>query len=190
MPRVLSMLAVVTALFAVGCGASLKEQPMKNGHSSPLKDPDLLVQQGDDYSANGDFTRAQQYFAAALAAGGKSSAILPKLLKACIAAGDLRLASEYAETELARHPEDAHLRFVTGALLAQIGNQPAAREHLVQAATELKADARVQFLVATFFRDDMRDRVQADGYFREYLKLAPGGEHAAEARASLMERVQ
>ena len=34
------------------------------------------------------------------------------------------------------------------------------------------------------------DRVAADGYFREYLRLAPKGEHVAEARGSLMERVR
>jgi hypothetical protein len=36
----------------------------------------------------------------------------------------------------------------------------------------------------------MHDRAEADPYFREYLRLAPTGEHAAEARGSIMERVQ
>jgi tetratricopeptide (TPR) repeat protein len=192
MQRILSTLAVMTALVAVGCGSTsngLTKNPAAAG-ASPLKDPTLLVQQGEAFAANGDFTRAQQYFAAAIAAGGKSKAILPHLLKACIASGDLRLASEYAENELARNPDDAHLRFLTGALQAQTGNRPAARDHLVQAAKELGTDPNVQFSVATFFRDDMQDRIEADPYFRDYLRLAPRGEHVAEARGSLMERVQ
>ena len=189
MQRILSTLAIVAALFAVGCGATVNKQT-NNAGTSPLKNVTLLVEQGEAFAANGDFTRAQQYFAAAITAGGKSSVILPQPLKACIAAGDLRLASEYAENELARNPDDAHLRFVTGALAAQIGNRPNARKHLVQAAKELEKDANVQFSVATFLRDDMQDRVEADPYFRGYLKLAPKGEHAAEARGSLMERVQ
>ena len=190
MQRIFSSFAVVTAVFAVGCGSTLNGPSKTAPGASPLKDPAALVEEGEAFAQNGDFTRAQQYFAAAIAAGGKSKAILPRLLKACIAGGDLRLASEYAENELARNPDDAHLRFVTGALQAQIGNRPAARDHLVVAAKELDKDANVQFSVATFFRDDMQDRIEADPYFREYLRLAPKGDHAAEARGSLMERMQ
>lgn len=179
------------ALFAVGCGATVNETPKTSGpRYSPLKDPGVMTEHADAFAEGGDFIRAQQYYSAALAAGGKSSVIMPKLLKACIASGDLRLATEYAEQELARNPEDAHLRFVTGALEAQIGNRPAARKHLSLAATQMKENAKVQFVVATFFRDDMQDRGEADPYFREYLRLDPNGEHAAEARSSLMERIQ
>ena len=191
MHRIFSTLVVATAFFAFGCGANaIERSKTAAGQQSPLKDPAVLAQQGEAYASAGDFTRAQQYYAAALAAGGKSNAILPQLLRACIAAGDLRLASEYAETELSRNPDNARLRFLTGALHAQVGNRLIARKHLVQAATDLKDDAKVQFSVATFFRDDLQDIVGADPYFREYLKLAPKGEHAPEARGSLMERVQ
>ncbi len=189
MQRTFSAFAVITALFAAGCGSTLNK-PTEAAASSPLKNPTVLVEHGKTFAERGDFTRAQQYYAAAIAAGGKSEVILPQLLKACIAGGDLRVATEYAENELSRNPDDAHLRFLTGALLAQIGNRPDARSHLVQAAKQLDKDANVQFSVATFFRDDMHDRVEADPYFREYLKLSPRGEHAAEARGSLMERVQ
>jgi len=192
MQRIFLALVLATASFAVGCGTTMNEQT-KNGNAaqpSPLKDPNLLLEQGDAFASAGDFTRAQQYFAAAISAGAKPTVVLPRLLKACIASGDLRLASEYAETELARHPDDAHLRFVTGALHAQIGNRLDAKKHLVQAASELKADPTVQFSVGAFFRDDLADKVEADPYFRAYLTLAPKGEHAAEAKASLMERVQ
>lgn len=192
MPRSFTLFVVTMALALVGCGGSAGALG-KNGASaapSPLKDSALLLKQGDAYAEGGDFTRAQQYFAAAMSAGGDSQVILPRLLRSCIAAGDLRLASEYAETELSHRPDNAHLRFLTGALQAQTGNRPAAREHLVQAARELRSDADVQFSVATFFRDDMQDKVEADPYFREYLRLAPKGVHVAEAKGSLMERVQ
>jgi tetratricopeptide (TPR) repeat protein len=192
MQRIFSAFVVASALFAAGCGASsANEHPKHAGPQySPLKDPAVMMEHADAFAENGDFTRAQQYYSAALAAGGKSNVVLPKLLKACIASGDLRLAAEYAEQELAHQPDDAHLRFVTGALHAQIGNRAAARDHLARAAAQLKQNAKVQFSVATFFRDDLQDRVEADPYFREYLRLAPNGEHAAEARGSLMERVQ
>lgn len=192
MQRFFSAFVVATALLAVGCGAAVNEQPKHSGgpHYSPLKDPAVMMEHADAFAENGDFTRAQQYYSAALAAGGKSSVIMPKLLKACIASGDLRLAAEYAEQELAKNPDDAHLRFVTGALQAQIGNRPVARKHLSLAASQMKQNAKVQFVVATFFRDDVQDRGEADPYFREYLRLAPNGEHAAEARGSLMSEVR
>jgi tetratricopeptide (TPR) repeat protein len=189
MQRSLSTLALMSAIFTFGCGGAA-DRSAKSASASPLRDAPTLTRQAQAYAARGDFSRAQQYFAAAIAAGAASSAILPELLKACIAAGDLRLAAEYAENELARRPGDAHLRFLVGALEAQIGNRSAARTHLVQAARELEKDANVQFSVATFFRDDVQDRIEADPYFRTYLALAPRGEHAPEARGSLMERVQ
>ena len=189
MQRTLSTLVLMSAFLAFGCGATANTSA-QNANTAPLRNATLLVRQAEAFAANGDFSRAQQYFAAAIAAGGKSSAILPQLLKACIAAGDLRLATEYAENELARSPDDAHLRFLVGALEAQIGNRSVARKHLVQAAKELEKDPNVQFSVATFFRDDVQDRIEADPYFRTYLALAPLGEHAPEARGSLMERVQ
>lgn len=192
MQRIFSAFVVSAALFAVGCGApAANEQPKHAGPQySPLKDPNVMLRHADAFADDGDFTRAQQYYSAALAAGGKSSVILPKLLRACIASGDLRLAADYAEQELSRNPQDAHLRFVTGAINAQIGNRAVARQHLALAASQMKQNAKVQFSVATFFRDDLQDKVEADPYFREYLRLAPNGEHAAEARGSLMERVQ
>jgi tetratricopeptide (TPR) repeat protein len=155
-----------------------------------LKDSQLLVERGRAYGELGDYTRAEQYLGAALSAGARPDAVLPHLLSACVGAGHLRLASEYAEQQLARDPANAHLRFLTGALHAQLGNRATARHHLEQAAAELPNDPNVQFSVATFFRDDLHDRVDADPYFRGYLNLAPKGEHANEAEASLMERVR
>ena len=183
-----ALVAVVAISLLAGCGAASKKPPQS---ALPvLKDPVQLAARGDAYAEAGDFTRAEQYFGAAIAAGGKSAEILPRLLRACVGAGDLRLAAEYAETELSRRPDNSHLRFVTGALYAQLGNQDVAREHLVQAASELPNDAEVQFCVAAFFRDDVKDRVVADPYFREYLRLDPKGTHAEEARHSILVHVQ
>jgi tetratricopeptide (TPR) repeat protein len=181
-------LAIVVVLGAVACSAPVQKHA--ENARGPLANVEALFARGEMFAQAGDHTRAEQYFAAAIDAGGKPSAILPHLLKACVASGHLRLASEYAEAELQRSPNNARLRFVSGALRAQLGDGPLAREHLVRAATDLPNDPSVQFSVAAFFRDTMVDRVNADPYFRHYLELAPKGEHADEARASLMERIQ
>jgi tetratricopeptide (TPR) repeat protein len=179
---------VLLPLSLLACSAPA-QKPVESARAQ-LKDSSLLIERGRAYGEAGDFTRAEQYLTAALAAGGKASVILPPLLKACVESGHLRLASEHAEAQLSRDPNDAHLRFLAGALHASLGNRAMARQHLEQAASALTEDANVQFSVAAFFRDDLQDRVDADPYFRDYLKLAPKGEHAEEARASLMERVR
>lgn len=186
--RRLPSLAVTLALLA-GCAAPANQPPLAAARA-PLKDAGLLSERGDAFSEVGDFTRAEQYYGAAIAAGANPAVILPRLLRACLGAGDLRLAADYAETELSRAPDNARLRFLVGALHAKVGDGVSARTHLVRAATELPRDAEVQFSVAAFFRDDMKDRVASDPFFREYLKLEPAGRHAVEAKNSLMETVQ
>ena len=190
LPWLAKAVVVGAAVALAGCGSPEKKPAETASGRPPLKDPALLFERGKAYTELGDFTRAEQYFAAAMAAGGKTSVITPYLIKACVASGDLRLASEYAETELARNPDNARLRFLTGALYAATGNRPEARKLLVQAASELPKDADVQFSVATFFRDDLDDKVSGDPYFREYLRLEPKGARAEEARASLMEKLR
>jgi Tfp pilus assembly protein PilF len=182
------LLGAVVPLLLVACSAPTQKETQTA--RAQLKDPTVLIERGRAYAEAGDYTRAEQYLSAALAAGGKPKAVLPHLLKACVQSGHLRLASEHAESQLSRDPDDAHLRFLAGALHASLGNRAAARTHLEKAASDLPNDADVQFSVAAFFRDHLGDRVVADPYFRGYLKLAPKGEHAEEARASLMERIR
>lgn len=180
----------ILALSVIGCGTMSSKREEATTPRQQLQDPRLLLERGKAFAEVGDNVRAEQYFAAAIAAGGDQKEILPPLLRACVASGNVRLASEYAETALAKSPNDAHLRFLTGALQATVGNRVSARTHLVRAASDLPKDAEVQFAVAAFFRDTMIDLVEADQYFRAYLKLAPRGEHAEEARASIMQDLQ
>lgn len=154
------------------------------------KDPKILFARGRVFAEAGDLVRAEQYLGAALKAGADEREVVPVLLRVCIAARHYRFASEVAELTLARNPEDARLRLVVGALYVQIGNPGLARDNLERAAKELATEADVQFAVGVVFRDDLADRGGADRYFREYLRLAPNGGRAAEARASLMARVE
>jgi len=186
--RRLATLLGLAALLAAGCAA---RAPAARVSTLPEdRDPAFLVDQGKRFASIGDTVRAEQYLAAAMRAGADETVVMPVFLRVCVAAKHYRLAVEYADAALARHPADARLRFLTGALHVSVGEPARARDYLEEAARQLRDDADVQFSVAVFFRDDLSDKVAADPYFREYLRLSPKGAHAEEARVSLMVRVQ
>ena len=184
----LRTLVCLLPVLALACAAP---PPAKTASGLPEdKDPRTLFERGKRFAMAGDTVRAEQYLGAALAAGADEKAVLPVFLHVCVAAHHYRLGVEYADASLARHPDDSRLRFLTGALHVSVGEPGRAREYLEQAAHELKDDADVQFAVAVYFRDDLADKIAADPYFREYLRLSPKGAHAEEARVSVMVRVQ
>jgi tetratricopeptide (TPR) repeat protein len=111
---------------------------------------------------------------------------MPLLLKACIAEHRYRVAINYAEPELKKHPSDFHLRFLLASLYATIGETTTARGQLQRVIEEHPSYAPVHFALAVLLRDEEGDLVQADAHFREYLRLAPDGSHAEEARGSLL----
>lgn len=150
---------------------------------------DRLVARGRAFASVGDLTRAEQYLAAALEVGGDPAAILPELLRVCIAANRFRVAITYAEPWLGRHPEDTKLRFVVAALRSTVGDWAGARDDLEQLVTEAPSDANVRFAYAKLLHDQLGDRSAADVQFRAYLALDPGGPHVDEARADLLQVV-
>jgi tetratricopeptide (TPR) repeat protein len=186
--------ALLGAILLAGCSATSSanagaEAPASQ-HLPEDRDPKLLLERGKAFAEVGDLLRAEQYLAAAAAAGAEDREVTPPLLRVCVALRHHRLAVEYAEAALGRHPKDAHLRFLTGALYVSTGDRERARVHLTTAGRELGADPEVQFSIAVFFRDQLSDPPKADPYFREYLRLAPGGNHRDEALASLMQKVE
>jgi tetratricopeptide (TPR) repeat protein len=188
--RRLVSLALVIALVSSALACTTTKPAKTALHLPEDRDPTYLLEHGKRFAAAGDTVRAEQYLSAAITAGADEKVVVPIFLHVCVAAHHYRLAVEYADAALARHPEDAHLRFLTGALHVSVGEPARARDYLEQAARELQDDADVQFSVAVFFRDDLADKVAADPYFREYLRLSPKGTHAEEAKGSLMVRLQ
>ena len=81
---------------------------------------DKLVLRGRAFASVGDETRAEQYFSAAIDAGGNAAEILPELLRVCIASKRYRVAIEYASPWLERNPRDVKLRFVIASLRASV----------------------------------------------------------------------
>ncbi len=150
------------------------------------RSPDKLMERGRAFAAVGDTTRAQQYLAAALDGGGDETTLTPMLLSVCVRDGRYRMAIEYARRYLVKHPSDQRVRFVLGTLYAAVGEALAAQHELELVARVDRDNADVHYTLAVLLRDQNNDLVRADEQFREYLRLAPGGEHAEEARASVL----
>lgn len=147
-----------------------------------------LVDRGRAFAAVGDSTRAEEYLAAALQRGARPERVMPVLLSVCVRDGRYRSAIFYAENHLRAHPSDVATRFVLGTLYAAIGEAPRAKEHLTRVVEATPNEARAHYALAVLMRDQ-QDPIGADRHFREYLRLAPEGAHAEEARASLLTRI-
>jgi tetratricopeptide (TPR) repeat protein len=151
---------------------------------------DKLVLRGRAFASVGDETRAEQYFSAAIDAGGNAAEILPELLRVCIASKRYRVAIEYASPWLEINPRDVRLRFVVASLRASVGDVAAAGTDFQKIVEENPNDASAHFAYAVLLHDQLGDVVRADGEFREYLRLEPNGRHSEQARASLLKQIQ
>lgn len=151
--------------------------------------PERLLARGHGFAAVGDTTRAEQYFAEALEAGADERTVMPLLIEVCVSDGRYRAAIEYARPYAERHPQDVRMRFVLGTLLQAVGESKAARAEFEVVVKRDPSQADAHFALAILLRDDMNDAPGAENEFREYLRLAPQGPHAEEARASLTKAV-
>jgi Tfp pilus assembly protein PilF len=184
------LLSSLASIVAVGCAAAPADRVAHDVSTVQAeRSVDKLVARGMAFASVGDLTRAEQYLAAALDAGADPDVILPKLLRVCIAAGHDRAAIDYATPQLRRRPSDARLRFVVAELRAITGDTGGARTDLEQVVIADPRDSAPHFAYARLLRDQVGDVLAADREFRAYLALAPEGEHAEEARASLLQVV-
>jgi Flp pilus assembly protein TadD len=186
-------LAIVALLAAIGSGACASKPSDRVAHDVTIvreeRTPDKLVARGMAFAGVGDLVRAEQYLAAALDAGADPNLVLPKLLRVCITSGNHLAAINYATPLLQQHPDDAHLRFVVAELRVVTGDTQGARADLSQVVEQTPDDPAPHFAYAHLLRDKIGDPVAADRELRAYLRLAPEGEHAEEARASLLKVV-
>jgi tetratricopeptide (TPR) repeat protein len=150
---------------------------------------DKLIDRGKAFASVGDTTRAEQYFAAAIASGADERAVIPLLLMVCAQDGRYRVAIQYAEGYLRSHPNDLRVRFVIGTLYAAVGESELARGALGVVVDARPEDADAHFALGVLLRDSDHDYAGADRQFREYIRLKPRGSHAEEAQASLLQSV-
>lgn len=150
---------------------------------------DKLFARGQGFAAIGDWTRAEEYFAAALEAGGDSRKIVPQLLVACIRGQKYRVAIQYGSNYLRVHPEDTSTRFIVATLYIAVEEYGEAKENLDVVMKKEPENAEAHFALGVAFRDGDNDPVRADKEFREYLRLSPKGKHAREASSGLLREV-
>ena len=149
-----------------------------------------LLAKGKAYHRIGDLTRAIQYFEAALEQGAPPGDVVPSLMRAYVDSKQYRLAIQFGEDYLRRDPADYRLRYLLATLLVAVGDSTRAIPHFEAVLRERSDFADAHYALAVVYRDHSLDPVKADAHFRRYLELEPEGDHAREARASLLETVQ
>jgi tetratricopeptide (TPR) repeat protein len=182
--RCLLLLGLLSAGCASGALSQQREQQIL-ANESTLKE---LLARGDASAAVGDTTRAEQYFVAALKAGGNERELVQRLLVVCIADQRYPVAAEYVEQYLHRHPLDTELRFAAASLQAAIGDAPRARALFESVIQDRPQWAEAHYALASVLREEGEPDALADPQDLEYLKLSPRGPLAEMARARLSHR--
>ena len=173
-----------------GCGASaLSQAQAKADVMRAETSAARLEAAGDESGRFGDMTRAEQYYVAALKAGGDERGLAQKLVIACVTDGRFPAAIQYAEDYLLRHPRDIGLRFASAAMSAAIGDGEKARtgyERVLEGQPDL---AEAHYALASILTEE-EDAALATDHYRTYVKLAPHGAYAESAKAALRRSAQ
>lgn len=184
-----SLLGLVSLCGLVACaseqGGRAKDQLATVKRES---NPHDLYERGRAFAAVGDFTRAEQYFSAAIDAGGDADRLISLIIYCCLQDDRYRLAAQYAEDHLRRRPTDHKTRFVLGTLYAGLGESEAAERELLRVVREQPEQAEARFALGSVLYEK-NAALDADLQFREYLRLEPHGRHAAEAHERLLKSV-
>jgi hypothetical protein len=86
---------------------------------------------------------------------------------------------------LQQQPDDWRLRVVVAALELALGRPAQARDELQRVLLSQPDAAEAHYLLAVLHRDSFGDATEARTGFRSYLRHAPGGRFATEARGFL-----
>ncbi len=179
--------ALLGASALAGCAATARGANARSAQRPPTVDE--LLARGRGFAAVGDLTRAEQYLSAALDRGAPAPEVLPVLLRVCMQGGRYRVANAYTADAVQRDPENVRLRLLHGVLEAAVGDVRVALREYEFVLRAHPDDSNGHYAMALLLRDELDDPSAADAQFREYLRLAPDGEHAADARAALLVRM-
>ncbi|MFM2415756.1 MAG: hypothetical protein RL385_479 [Pseudomonadota bacterium] len=144
-----------------------------------------LLAAGQAAEEVGDGVRAEQYYAAALEAGGERRLLTTRLIGVCVAGGRLRSALRYAEAALVDAPADARLRQLLGAVYMALGERGRAEAELREALRLQQDSPLAHYSLAVLLARDAARASEALPHYQRYVELAPQGRHAPEALHAL-----
>jgi Flp pilus assembly protein TadD len=144
--------------------------------------PEALFQRGVEAQRTGDGTRAEQYYAAAMARGYPAERAFPALLNLCLVSDRYDTALYYARARLLEEPNNWSLRYLAATLALAAGQEERALDEIQRLIDERPKRPEPHYLMGVVARDHLRDKRLAVSSFNQYLAMAPGGPHAAEAR--------
>ena len=181
-----SLLAVGLALWLGACAHNAK-QPQTEGGDAQAQQVATWLQHAHQLADAADYTRAEQYLNLAAKHGGDPAQVMPFLIDVCVRDQRYRAALQYAEEHLRRHPRAYRLRYIEATLLRALGDIGKSRQELQRVLDASPDYADAHYSMAVLLRDQLGSYTEADQHFREYLRLAPRGQHAEEAGESLLE---
>jgi len=190
--RPTSRVASICLVVAVGACATSKEARDQHQIEVMRKEGGVqeLIGRGEAAASLGDLTRAEQYFVAALRAGGPERALTQRLIVICTNDQRYPAALEYAETYLRRHPNDTEVRFASGTIYAATGDSDRAEASFERVLAERPDWPEAHYALASLLRDHGTSFANADRHFREYIRLSPNGTYAEAARGYLMKSIR
>jgi tetratricopeptide (TPR) repeat protein len=183
--------AAIALALGSGCASQTREQNVVKDMEAVRREttPDRLQSRGEAAAAVGDLTRAEQYFVAALKAGGDDRVLTRRLLVVCAGDGRYPAAAVYGEEYLRKHPGDTEVRFALSTVQLALGELQPAREGLERVVSERPDLADAHYALATILREEGEQLADADRHLREYIRLRPDGQYVEAARASLLKSV-
>jgi tetratricopeptide (TPR) repeat protein len=182
-------LACAACVLALGCGAAAPTSTRARVEIVRQEQTaDKLFARGLAFAEIGDLTRSEQYLVSALDRGAEPRRALPALLRVCIAANRHRAAIVYAREYGENLSHDAQFGFVLALLESALGDHDAALEHLRSAVRDAPEHAGAHYQLAAQLEQRNGGDAEILHHWREYLRLAPDGPHAEEARAALRVR--
>ncbi len=160
-----SVLGLVSSVPLLGCAGNRAVAPVTVNVSNA---PELL-QQARELSNRGESHRAEQYYLAALDAGGSVEEIYPELIEVCIRGGRLGRAAVHVEARMRQVPHDLRLVRLAISLREALRHRVEARELAARlAASESKSHAEELFLGGYYERWGEPERALL--HYRAYLK--------------------